>query len=376
MGNVDSLAGEKLGQYRIERLIGQGAMGAVFAAHDDNLQRTVAVKVLALDVNRNPDAVKRFLREARAIAAISHPNIAQVYGSGTHGDFHYYAMEYIDGESLEELIAREGRIGGARAFNLMVQAVNGLQAAADHGVIHRDLKPANFMVAKDGTLKIVDFGIAKTAGDGESLRTATGAVMGTPAYMSPEQCRGERVDIRSDMYSLGCTFFHMLTGRVPFEGETLFTVMERQISTSMPSITAMAPNVPDRLCNIIYTMVEKSPERRYQTYEQLQTLLEAARDGRATVLTSMVVDVSEAEMEEADRRSLKKLYLAAGLVAVLFIVWILATSNREPEVKTAEAPPETVDDKKPEGGLSGMVDSLRELNEFDKELRKDAREAY
>jgi serine/threonine protein kinase len=179
------------------------------------------------------------------------------------------------------------------------------------------------------------------------------------------------------MYSLGCTFFHMLTGRPPFEGDSLYTIMERQMSAPIPSIVTFSPNVPDRLTNIIYTMVEKSPDNRYQTYEQLLTVLEAAREGKATLLTTEVVDASEAEKAESDRRKLKRIYLAAGLVAALFVAWIIYTSNKGSETKrpTAENR-EGIYDDRPEGGLSRTLGTIREINEVDKEVRKDAREVY
>lgn len=376
MGSAESLVGAEFDGFQVERLVGQGAMGAVYQALDVSLKRKVAIKVLTQNLNRNRDSVKRFIREAKAVGAIAHPNIAQVYRVGTFNDLHYYAMEFIDGKSLEELISENQRISGAKAFDLMVQAVRGLKAASERGVIHRDIKPANLMVTHDGTLKVVDFGIAKKMDETETFQTATGVIMGTPAYMAPEMCKGQRVDIRADMYSLGCTFYHMLTGQAPFKGDTVFTVMQQHIGAPIPSITSTATNVPDRLCNIIYTMVEKNPDKRYQSYDQLLLVLEAAREGRATVLTSQVVDMSEEEMAESDRRKLKRLYIAGGIVAAIFILWVLISGPKEPDTKQAQpTETESVSDR-PEGGLSKVAETLRELHQVDKELRKDARETY
>lgn len=379
MGKAAELIGAEFDGYRIERLLGMGGMGAVYEGRDRALNRHVAIKVLTETINRNPDAVKRFQREARAVASVTHPNIAQVYRVGTYGDLHYYAMEYVDGQSLEQMLVGGGRITGTRCFDLMIQAIRGLKAAADQGIIHRDVKPANLMVAKDGTLKIVDFGLAKTMDESETFRTATGAIMGTPAYMSPEQCKGQALDFRSDMYSLGCTFFHMLSGREPFQGETLYQVMARQISAPVPAIRPLASNVPERLCNIVYTMMEKDLDNRYQSYEHLLSVVEAAREGRAAKMTAQVVrEEPAAEQWMAERRRRKIMYLVAGLVVVVLILWVAHLGRRQPPDETAGAKPptEAVDEDKPPGRLSKTAEGLRELDKVDRELRKDAREIY
>lgn len=382
MGKAESLIGAEFDGYRIERLLGMGGMGAVYEGRDLALNRRVAIKVLAETINRNPDAVRRFQREARAVASVSHPNIAQVYRVGTHGDLHYYAMEYVDGQSLEQMLVGRGRIAGGRCFDLLTQAIQGLKAAADEGVIHRDIKPGNLMVAEDGTLKIVDFGIAKTMDESETFRTATGTIMGTPAYMSPEQCKGQTLDFRSDMYSLGCTFFHVLTGREPFQGETLYQVMARQISAPVPAIPPLASSVPERLCNIVYTMMEKDPDNRYQSYEHLLSVVEAAREGRAAAMTARVVAEEpadrRAEQWAAQRRRRKLAYLLAGLVAVIVIAWAAHLSRRQPPDGTAagKPPAEAVEGEKPRDGLSKTAEGLREMDKVDRELRKDAREVY
>jgi len=378
VARAEDLIGAEFDGYRIVRLIGRGGMGAVYEGLDVALGRRVAIKVLTESVNRNPGAVRRFQREAKAVASVSHPNIAQVYRVGKFGDLHYYAMEYVDGKSLEQMIAEEGRIAGRRCFDLMIQAVRGLKAAAEHGIIHRDVKPANLMVARDGTVKIVDFGIAKMIDDSDTFRTATGTIMGTPSYMSPEQCKGAPLDFRSDMYSLGCTFFELLTGRPPFEGETVYKVMASQIRAPTPAIPSIAPHVPGRLCNIIYTMMEKNPDNRYQSYDHLLTVLEAAREGRSAGLTATVVSETPPDERLAADRRRKLIYLAGGLVAVILIIAIAHFAGREqsPQKPPSEPAAEATSDDRPPGGLSKTVKTLRELDKFDRELRKEAREAY
>ena len=380
MSKAQALVGAEFDGFRIVRLLGQGGMGAVYEGLELGLSRRVAIKVLAESVNRDPDGVKRFQREARAVASVSHPNIAQIYRVGTYGDMHYYAMEFVDGKSLDQMILERGRLSGPRCFDLMAQAVRGLKAAADRGIVHRDIKPANLMVTHDGTVKIVDFGIAKMMDDSDTFRTATGTIMGTPSYMSPEQCKGQAFDFRSDMYSLGCTFFQVLTGRAPFEGDTAFTVMSKQISAPVQAIPALASNVPERFCNIIYTMMEKHPDNRYQSYEHLLTVLEAAREGRATGMTAMVVEAPlAAEALAAESRRRKRLYLiVAGCAVALLTVWLAFSSRRprESEKPGAKAGIEELRKDAPEGGLRGTAKTLSEINKVDREARKEAREAY
>ena len=340
---------------------------------DLSLSRRVAIKILAQSVNRNPDAVKRFQREARAVASVSHPNIAQIYRVGAFGEHHYYAMEYVDGKSLDQMIMESGRVTGRRCFELMSQAVKGLKAANEHGVTHRDIKPANLMVTCDGTVKIVDFGIAKMMDDSDTFRTVTGSIMGTPAYMSPEQCKGQPTDFHADMYSLGCTFFQMMTGRAPFDGDTAYTVMNRQISAPVPSMRSLVADVPERLCNITYTMMEKNPDNRYQTYEHLLSVLEAAREGRAAGFTAMVVEepVAEELTPEMSRRRMIRLIVAGAAVVLVLLLaqWFAGSGGKEE--RTAKR-----DDDVPVGGLRGVAKGLRELNKADREARKDARETY
>lgn len=374
MAKAEALVGAEFDGYRIVRLLGQGGMGAVYEGKELALNRRVAIKILTMDINRNPDGVKRFRREAKAVASISHPNIAQVYRVGMYGDYHYYAMEYVDGKSLEDMIAENQRITGSRCFNLMKQMVEGLKAAADRDVIHRDIKPANIMVTKDGTVKIVDFGIAKTHDDSETFRTATGTIMGTPAYMSPEQCKGKELDFRADMYSLGCTFFHMATGRPPFDADTVYKVMAQQISTPVPSIPSVASNVPDRLANIIYTMMEKTPDNRYHTYQHLLTVLDAAVEGRAPAVTVSTIDERMAPREADEKRRREKMYyIGGGIVALIVLIFLISLANREPTEEKKQPVVEKVDKADtPFGGERGSIGkTIKEINEIRKDQNKD-----
>jgi len=375
MGKAQDLIGAEFDGYRVVGLLGQGGMGAVYEGVDMALSRRAAIKVLAESVNRDPDAVKRFQREARAVALVSHPNIAQIYRVGMFGSLHYYAMEFVEGKSLDQMIVEQGRVSGPKCFNLMVQAIQALKAAADRGIIHRDVKPANLMVTTNGLCKIVDFGIAKVTDDSESFRTMTGTIMGTPSYMSPEQCKGQAVDFKSDMYSLGCTFFHALTGRPPFSADTAYAIMTKQISTPVPVIPAIVAHVPERFCNIIYSMMEKNPDNRYQSYEHLLSVLEAAREGHASVFTARVMapEPTPAELAAAARRRIRG-YAIVGAIVLLLVLFTIHQLTRPRELPRRKGPQTEQDN--PGKDLRGVGKTLSEIDKADREARKEARDAY
>jgi serine/threonine-protein kinase len=269
----DDWIGAQLDDYRIERLLGRGGMAAVYLAHDGVLDRKVAVKILPQGPTCDPELVKRFEREARIVARVNHPNIAQVYRIGEAHGCPYYAMEFIDGRSLAEVLEEKGRLTAIRTVDYAIQVCKGLRAAAEHDIIHRDIKPGNLMLTRDGTVKIVDFGIAKVFRD-DTFQTQTGAVIGTPRYMAPEQGKGLAVDHRSDIYALGATAYHLLTGHPPFMADTTVSLIMQHIQKPVPPIVDDEGRVPARLCNVIYGMMTKEPERRLDDYTQLIEALE------------------------------------------------------------------------------------------------------
>jgi eukaryotic-like serine/threonine-protein kinase len=192
------MATNKIGHYTIVSELGRGGMGVVYKAHEESLNRYVAIKVLGEHLSEDPSFVTRFVREAQAAAALSHPNIIQIFFIGEDNGRHYFVMEYVDGQSLLAMVRKEGRIENPRAAQYMLQAANGLAAAHDKGFLHRDIKPANLMVNDRGLLKIADFGLALPQ-DAATRLTATGMLVGTPGYLSPEQCMGQQVDKRTDI---------------------------------------------------------------------------------------------------------------------------------------------------------------------------------
>ncbi len=269
---ADPLIGKTLGGCEILSVVGQGGMGVIYRAKQKSLDRIVAMKVLSPRLASDEAFVARFQREARAIAKISHPNILAVYDVGEQDGIHFIVMELIDGCSLAELQAQRKIIPAAEAADYIRQAALGLAAAQETGIIHRDIKPENLLITRSKIVKVSDFGLAKEADGGQ---TSTEAVMGTPAFMSPEQCDGKRVDGRSDIYSLGGTFYKLITGRLPFEAETAMSMMYRHKHEPLVPPIEIVPSIPQAISDLIVRMMAKKREHRPQTMEEVAQALEA-----------------------------------------------------------------------------------------------------
>ncbi len=262
-----SWIGYNLGQrYKIEALLGQGGMSAVYRAHDPNLRRTVAVKLIHGHLTSDPEFVRRFEAEAAAVAQLRHPNIVQVYDFDHDGDTYYMVLEYVPGETLQArlktLSQTKQRFPLVATANIIATVADAVAYAHDRGTIHRDLKPANIMLMPGDQPVLTDFGVAKILGGQQ--HTATGAVIGTPAYMAPEQVRGEALDGRADVYSLGIVLYEMAAGRPPFEGDSAMTVMLKHVNEAVPDIRSRA-EVPPALKDILDKVLSKFPAQRYQT---------------------------------------------------------------------------------------------------------------
>ena len=216
-----------LGRYEVGRLLGAGGMAEVFEGRDRLLARRVAIKVLQAQFARDPSFLIRFKREAQAAASLSHPNIVGVYDTGVQDDTHFIVMEYVDGRTLRELVRADGPLQPERAAEISADVAAALAAAHARGLIHRDVKPGNIMLSPAGQVKVMDFGIARAASHTQITQTA--AVVGTAQYISPEQAQGQTVDYRSDLYSLGCCLYEMLTGTVPFTGATPVAIAYRHV---------------------------------------------------------------------------------------------------------------------------------------------------
>jgi len=266
---------QRLGSYRVLALLGSGGMGRVYSALDEALQREVAIKTLLPALAADADFVARFTREARAAASLNHPNITQIYATGQEGPIPFFAMELIRGRSLDSLCRASGAIEPACAAAYIRQAATGLRHAAQKGLIHRDVKPSNLMLTEDGVVKITDFGLAKAAGSDSGL-TATGEVLGSPGYISPEQAQGQPLDSRSDIYSLGATFYHLVTGRLPFQAPTAVAMILKHMNEPLRSPRAVNAGIPFPIAAVIQRMMAKNPGERFQDYDALIDALDRA----------------------------------------------------------------------------------------------------
>ena len=266
---------ERFGPYRVISLLGTGGMGRVYLALDEALDREVALKTLLPALAADTEFVARFTREARAAASLNHPNITQIYATGQEGPIPYFAMELIRGRSLEGLVRQQGAIEARFAMTLIRQSATGLKHAADRGLIHRDVKPSNLMLAGDGVVKITDFGLAKAAGADTGL-TATGQVLGSPGYISPEQAQGGTLDRRSDIYSLGAAFYHLVAGRLPFQAPTAVAMILKHMNEPLRSPRALNAEVPFPVAAIIQKMMAKRPGERFQDYDALIAAIDRA----------------------------------------------------------------------------------------------------
>ena len=262
MIKIGMMIGER---YEILEKIGTGGMSDVYKAKDHKLNRFVAMKVLKQEFSENTNFVSKFRIEAQAAAGLTHPNIVNVYDVGEEGGIYYIVMELVEGITLKKYIEKKARLSYKEAVSIAIQVGMGIEAAHNNHIIHRDIKPQNIIISKDGKVKVTDFGIAKAA----TSNTITSNVMGSVHYTSPEQARGGYSDEKSDIYSLGITMFEMLTGRVPFNGETTVAIAIKHIQEEMPSPAEFVPEIPSSVESIVLKCCQKSPDRRYQNVQEL-----------------------------------------------------------------------------------------------------------
>ncbi len=261
-------------RYHVESLLGSGGMGKVYKARDRELDRTVAIKVLRPDLMTDAQAMQRFKHELLLASSISHPNILRIHDLGEYNAVKFISMAYVDGGDLTQLLHREGRLPLPRTLNIMKQLAAALAAAHGVSVVHRDLKPQNILLDRDDHIYVSDFGIAKTLESDRTRVTRTGAVLGTPLYMSPEQVEGKPVDHRSDLYTLGLIFYEMLTGVLPFSGDTTFQLMYQRVHEIPKRPELVVPDLPPYLSRICLKCLEKEPAKRYQSAGEILADLE------------------------------------------------------------------------------------------------------
>ena len=252
-------------RYEILEKIGSGGMSEVYRARDHRLNRDVAIKVLKQEFNSDRSFIGKFRTEAHAAACLSHPNIVHVFDVGDEEDIHYIVMELVEGITLKTYISRKGKLEIRETIGIAMQVAQGIEAAHEQHIVHRDIKPQNIIISRDGKVKVTDFGIAKAA----TNETITSSTMGSVHYISPEQARGGYCDERSDIYSLGITIYEMLTGQVPFEGDSAVSVALLHIQGEMVSPRKYEPMIPVSLEKIVLKCTQKKPEMRYRTVTEL-----------------------------------------------------------------------------------------------------------
>jgi predicted Ser/Thr protein kinase len=310
-------------RYELEELVGTGGMSSVFRAHDRLLDRKVALKILHEQYTADADYVERFRREARSVAALSHPNIVTVIDRGDHEGRQFIVFEYVEGENLKRLIERRGPAPVAMALELGIQIARGLSFAHQQGLVHRDVKPQNVLLNGNNEAKVTDFGIARSL-DVQRGMTQTGTVLGTSDYIAPEQAQGQRVDEHTDVYSLGVVLFELLTSRVPFPGENFVAVAMRHINEPPPSIREQRPDVPERVDAAVRKAMAKDPRDRFPTMTDLCKELEACLAEVQGAGTQVIPPLSRPRGRARSRRGFSPWPLLALLAALLAIGGVVA----------------------------------------------------
>ena len=293
----DELPFDRLGHFQVVARLGHGGMGDVYRGYEESLDRTVAIKALPPELARQKDFVHRFTTEAKAAASLVHPNIVRIYFIGEDQGHHFFAMQFVDGETLGDLLKREGRMGLQQGLDVAQQVLSGLAEAHRHGMVHRDIKPSNILLdATSGKALLADFGLVKSLGSSARV-TATGMIMGTVDYISPEQGRGKTVDGRSDLYSIGVLMYQLFSGQLPFEADSPTAMVFQHAYEQPQPLEEIAPGVPRRIGSIITRLMSKDPEDRYQTADAVIADIVAVREGRPA---SLPPSISAGSADSAD----------------------------------------------------------------------------
>ena len=358
---VSATEGLLAGRYEMHDTIGTGGMGTVVRARDNVLQRTVAVKLLKDSLASDDNARERLRREARTAAGIAHPNIAQIFDYGEDEGKSYIVMEFLEGSDLHTRVRREGPLDPIEAATIVAQVADALQHAHAAGAVHRDVKPGNIFLTLNGEVKLTDFGIARSAG--ATTMTATGSVMGTYLYLSPEQIDGETANHASDIYSLGCVLYETLAGKPPYESDTPMAVAMAHLSKPVPEVREVNPEVPVAISEIVQKAMAKNPGERFQTAEEmaealrqatgavptgpmpspaLETQPESPRDAAAAIAamppeakTSLPEDVEQSQRAASPTRRRRPWIVVALLLAIIAAVLLLALLTRKDPVVAA-----------------------------------------
>ncbi len=315
---MENLIGRIIENYRFESIIGKGGMGVVYRGYDLKLDRPVAIKIMNVQIADVSRFVERFRREAKNQAKLIHPNIVTVYGFIEDEGILGIVMEYVEGEGLDRLIRRQGRLHPYDAVYVTKQILSGIGYAHSRGFIHRDIKPSNIIINKEGIAKIMDFGISKSFF--EKGVTKTGAKVGTVYYMSPEQIRGERVTHHADIYSIGCTFYEMLTGKPPFYYESEYEIMDAHLKKNPPKISRIIPGTPEIIDRIIATSMSKNPAERYAHCDDFLNDIEKLEKQLSEIHSRYV---KKKQKSPARRRTTSIIAFSSFLIAFLLLSWFV-----------------------------------------------------
>lgn len=334
--------GQEIGGYRFDEMLGQGGMGMVYRVQNTSLDRTEALKVITPSLTRNEDLLRRFRLEARAMARIHHPNIVTVFALGHSAVGHHITMEYVEGQTLAEIIRDRGAMRWQQAVPLIKQLLAAFQFAHERGILHRDIKPHNIMMTADGTVKVMDFGLVKFYEQDDATRTMTQS--GTLAYMSPEQIKGNiKLDQRSDLFSIGMTLYELLTGRLPFDKDSgLFAVQLAIVERAFPPLTAFNPDIPAPLERFIMTALAKDREDRYRDAQEMLVALEACE---AEIKDGASIDARKPRREPLQNAAwFRYAAIAAGLLllagAVYGVVAVLPAAEQRQTISEHARVPE------------------------------------
>lgn len=336
---------QRIQGYRIIRKLGAGAMATVFLAQQESLDRPVAIKVLPKKFSENEDFLERFYKEGRAAAKLNDANIVQAYDVGQSGEYHYFVMEYVDGDTVYEQIVEKKQLSEQEALPIIRQVAQALQHAHKVGFIHRDIKPKNIMIANNGDVKLADLGLARAVDDAEAAEAEAGRAYGTPYYISPEQIRGKKeITPAADIYGLGATLYHMVTGKVPFSGKNPSDVMHRHLKEDLVPPDHLNSSLSAGFSQVIEMMMAKDVSQRYQNAADLIEDLDAVASGRSPQYAQPTLDFaklaevakatsSDAPMQQSKAKTggsdfssmLLPMLIGSGVLnIILLVLWLLS----------------------------------------------------
>ena len=329
-----STKAQQIPGFQILGKLGAGAMATVFKARQLSLDRVVAVKVLPRKLGDNPEFVERFYKEGRAAARLNHNNIVQAIDVGAAGDYHYFVMEYIDGKTVFDDLAEGKNYPEPAALDIVIQVARALEHAAERGFVHRDVKPKNIMLTHQNVAKLADMGLARETSDMKAAMAEAGRAYGTPYYISPEQIRGEvNIDFRADVYSLGATFYHMVTGKLPFDGTTPAAVMQKHLKEPLVPPDHLNPSLSTGVGEVIERMMAKKRRDRYVTMHDLLEDLEAIQRGepplqaRKNYDPNLLADLAESGQTTDDQADAYETEPAQPMVPLVWVIVMAAVAG-------------------------------------------------